>query len=148
MNIPYVTAEQRAVLPIVNLAAAEVLQKLGCHGQFDLLLAMKEHQFYGLEVRGRPTEHIFPSWQFVSPVPHLITKILPLLDGRTGYDLHAFWVVGFDVLNELSPAEVLAGKPFETRELVLEEQARYLKQRDEKRVERIISLIEIGSEWS
>ncbi|PHV33359.1 hypothetical protein CSQ94_13325 [Janthinobacterium sp. BJB312] len=57
----------------------------------------------------------FPAWQFVQPVPELIAPVLAILAGQPSSEIHAFWISGADELNELSPAEMLAGKSFETR---------------------------------
>ncbi|MBE3025019.1 hypothetical protein GQ37_004410 [Janthinobacterium sp. BJB1] len=51
----------------------------------------------------------------MEPVPELIAPVLAVLAGQPGSDIHAFWVSGADEFNELSPAEMLAGKSFETR---------------------------------
>jgi hypothetical protein len=60
----------------------------------------------------------FPAWQFVPPAPELIAPVLGILDDVPSSEIHAFWVCEAGQLNDMSPAEVLARLPFETRQTV------------------------------
>lgn len=103
-------------LPVSRLKASDVISQ----GWVDLspatlYRAVDAGRFYCITPRGRSIGKEFPVWQFVEPVPELIAPILSCLAERPSSQIHAFWVTAVDELNELSPAEVLAGLPFETR---------------------------------
>jgi hypothetical protein len=83
--------------------------------QATLYRAAEAGRFYCTTPKGRSIGKEFPVWQFIEPVPELIVPILTDLAEQPSSQIHAFWVTAVDELNELSPAEVLAGKPFETR---------------------------------
>ncbi|WFR77465.1 hypothetical protein P9875_17220 [Janthinobacterium rivuli] len=83
--------------------------------QASLYRAVENNRFYCVTPKGRSIGKEFPAWQFVQPVPELIAPVLAILAGQPSSEIHAFWVSGADELNELSPAEMLAGKSFETR---------------------------------
>jgi hypothetical protein len=102
-------------LPVARLRAAEVIAG-GNTGmsQATLYRAAEDGRCYALTPGGRSIKH-FPAWQFVDPVPELIPPVLACLARQPGSEVHAFWVTGADELNELAPAELLAGCPFETR---------------------------------
>jgi len=51
----------------------------------------------------------------IDQLPELVAPVLALLDGTSCNEIHVFWICSADELNELSPAEVLAGKPFDSR---------------------------------
>ncbi len=103
-------------LPVSRLAAADVIKK-GWFSQSlaSLYRAADNGRFYCTTLNGRRIGKEFPLWQFVAPVPELIAPVLCQLADQPGSEIHAFWGAAVDELNELSPAEVLAGKPFETR---------------------------------
>jgi hypothetical protein len=105
-----------ARLPVAKLKAAEVIsrQKVDL-SQATLYRAADQGRFYTTTPAGRSIGKEFPVWQFVEPVPELIGAILARLANRSSSEVHAFWVTAADELNELSPAELLAGMPFETR---------------------------------
>jgi hypothetical protein len=103
-------------LPVSRLKASDVISQ----GWVDLspatlYRAAETGRFYCITPKGRSIGKEFPVWQFVEPVPELIAPILTHLAKRPSTQIHAFWVTAVDELNELSPAEVLAGMPFETR---------------------------------
>uniref|UniRef100_UPI00227E884D hypothetical protein n=1 Tax=Escherichia coli TaxID=562 RepID=UPI00227E884D len=68
--------------------------------------------------------------------PHVITELRGVLQ----FELHAFFVTQQDDLNELSPAEMLAGLPFENRQTVSPAQARLLSLSTAKRLQRVLTL--------
>jgi hypothetical protein len=103
-------------LPVSRLKASDVISQ----GWVDLspatlYRAAEAGRFYCTTPKGRSIGKEFPVWQFVEPVPELIAPTLSYLAERPSSEIHAFWVTAVDELNELSPAEVLAGMPFETR---------------------------------
>lgn len=102
-------------LPVARLRAAEVIAG-GNTGmsQATLYRAAEDGRCYALTPGGRSIKQ-FPAWQFVEPVPELIPPVLACLARQPGSEVHAFWVTAADELNELAPAELLAGCPFETR---------------------------------
>jgi hypothetical protein len=103
-------------LPTTKLRTSDVLgQGLVDMSQASLYRAAESGRFYCTKPKGRNTGMEFPAWQFVEPVPELISSILEHLAGEPASEIHAFWVTKAEELNDLSPAETLAGKPFETR---------------------------------
>ena len=112
LNHPQATS---ASLPVTRLRAADVVaQGLVSMSQATLYRALEQRRFYTTTPRGKTIGRLFPAWQFVEPVPELIGSVLERLSTLPGTQIHAFWVTRADELNELSPAEVLAGLPFET----------------------------------
>lgn len=102
-------------LPVTRLRAADVVaQGLASMSQATLYRALEQRRFYSTTPRGKTIGRLFPAWQFVDPVPELIGSVLEQLATLPGSQVHAFWVTRADELNELCPAEVLAGIPFET----------------------------------
>ncbi|RFP13902.1 hypothetical protein D0T23_14870 [Duganella sp. BJB475] len=85
----------------------------------------------------------FPVWQFVEPVPELIEPVLHQLQNQPNSEIHAFWVGATDEINELSPAELLAGKPFETRRDVHKSQLRLLNLPANERLRKVQELAEL-----
>jgi hypothetical protein len=112
-NAPPVTPGK---LPVSRLKASDVIsQRWVDLSPATLYRAAEAGRFYCTTPKGRSIGKEFPVWQFVEPVPELIAPILSHLAERPSSEIHAFWVTAVDELNELSPAEVLAGLPFETR---------------------------------
>lgn len=103
-------------LPVARLRAAEVIAG-GNTGmsQATLYRAAESGRCYTVTPGGRSIGKEFPAWQFVDPVPELIAPVLACLARQPGSEVHAFWITAADQLNELAPAELLAGCPFETR---------------------------------
>lgn len=103
-------------LPVARLRAAEVIAqgKTGM-SQATLYRAADSARCYSVTPGGRTIGKLFPAWQFVEPVPELIAPVLACLAAQPGSEIHRFWVTAADELNELAPAELLAGLPFETR---------------------------------
>lgn len=104
-----------ALLPSERLRAADVIdQELVALSQASLYRAVEQGRFYTTTPRGKSIGRLFPAWQFVDPVPELIGSVLHRLSVLPSSQIHAFWITHADELHELCPAEVLAGKPFET----------------------------------
>jgi hypothetical protein len=103
-------------LPVARLKAAEVLaQGKTVMSQATLYRAADSGRCYSVTPGGLTIGKLFPAWQFVEPAPELIAPVLACLAAWPGSELHGFWVTAADELNELAPAELLAGLPFETR---------------------------------
>ena len=103
-------------LPVSKLKVSDVIGQGWVElSQASLYRAVESKRFYCVTPKGRSIGKEFPAWQFVQPVPELIAPVLAILAGQPGSDIHAFWISSADELNELSPAEILAGKAFETR---------------------------------
>ena len=103
-------------LPVARLKAADVIAQ-GRTGMSPATLyrAADRGRCYSVTPGGRSIGKEFPAWQFVEPVPELIPQVLACLAEQPDSEVHAFWVSAADQLNELAPAELLAGCPFETR---------------------------------
>ena len=103
-------------LPVSRLKVSDVIGQGWVQlSQASLYRAVESRRFYCVTPKGRSIGKEFPAWQFVQPVPELIPQVLTLLAGQPSSEIHAFWISSDDELNELSPAEMLAGKSFETR---------------------------------
>lgn len=103
-------------LPVSKLKVSDVIGQGWVElSQASLYRAVESQRFYCVTPKGRSIGKEFPAWQFVQPVPELIAPVLAILAGQPSSDIHAFWISSADELNELSPAEMLAGKSFETR---------------------------------
>ena len=104
-------------LPVSKLKVSEVIGQGWVQlSQASFYRAVDSKRFYCVTPPGRAIGKEFPAWQFVSPVPELIPPVLELLDDMPRSEMHAFWVSEADELNGMSPAEVLAGQPFEVRQ--------------------------------
>lgn len=102
-------------LHTARLGAAEVVARgLVAMSQATLYRAAEQRRFYTTTPRGKTIGRQFPAWQFVEPVPELIGSILQRLATLPSSQVHAFWITRCDEFNELCPAEILAGKPFDT----------------------------------
>jgi hypothetical protein len=141
MNIPYVAPEVRTTLPVARWAISELILRMQNNGSTaDVTCALEAHCLYGIQKCDTDSVYDFPAWQFIWPVPYLIRKILPHFCEKPGVEIHAFWTTARDELNELSPAEVLAGMPYETRGFVEECQKRYMEQASHERLKRLFPL--------
>ncbi|USX15596.1 hypothetical protein NHH88_07395 [Oxalobacteraceae bacterium OTU3CAMAD1] len=131
-------------LPVSKLKASEVVAERRVDiSQASLYRAVENNRFYCTTPKGRSIGKEFPSWQFVQPVPELIAPVLALLADQPSSEIHAFWVSAVDELNELSPAEVLAGKPFETRRKVHPSQQAFMDLPASERVRKVLA----SAEW-
>ncbi len=122
-------AQLHRTLPVSKLKASDVIaQRLVDLSQATLYRKVENEHFYCTTPKGRSIGKTFPSWQFVEPVPELLGSVLRILGKLPSSEIDAFWVSASDELNDLSPAEVLAGIPFETRGEVLQSQIHLLAQ--------------------
>lgn len=131
-------------LPAAKLKASDVIaQGLVSLSQPTLYRAAENGRFYFVTPKGRSIGREFPVWQFVEPVPELIEPVLHQLQNQPNSEIHAFWVGATDEINELSPAELLAGKPFETRRDVHKSQLRLLNLPASERLRKVQELAEL-----
>lgn len=141
-------ANQRPVaspgqLPVSKLKVSEVVGQAWVElSQASFYRAVEGKRFYCVTPPGRTIGKEFPSWQFVPPAPELIAPVLGILDGMPGSEIHAFWVGEAEQLNDMSPAEVLTGLPFETRQTVHTSQWSILRLPSNERMRRVAELAE------
>ena len=128
-------------LPVGTLTPAEVVQqgKLGM-AIASLYRAIDSGRLYCVVPTGLRNGRALPAWQFVSPVPEVLPEVLQVLNRRVQTEKHTFFVTAHDGLNELAPAEVLAGIPFEGHLPLEPSQTRILKLSATERKERVIQL--------
>ncbi|HDR9240146.1 hypothetical protein [Burkholderia vietnamiensis] len=145
MLIPDVEGAAEAVsdaLPVANLKPSEVVeQKLVTLSIASLYRSVEAGRFYCVRPRGQTNGRVFPAWQFVGAVPELLPKVLDSFRGALETEVHAFFVTARDELNELAPAELLAGKLFEGRGAPHASQRRLLNLPTVERQRRVIDAI-------
>ncbi|MEX3936889.1 hypothetical protein AB4Y32_34890 [Paraburkholderia phymatum] len=136
-------AENRSpTLPVANLRPSDVIeQRKVSMSLASLYRYVEANKFYCVVPAGQSNGREFPAWQFVEPVPELLQPVLFALRGSLRTEVHAFFVTAQDELNELSPAEILAGVPFETRPSVHPSQLRLLQLPAMERQRRVLSLV-------
>jgi hypothetical protein len=132
---------QRRSLPVANLKPSDVIEQ----GKFRASLAslyrsVDSNRFYCVVPAGQRNGREFPAWQFCEPVPELLQPVLVALRGALRTEVHAFMVTTQDALNELAPAEVLAGAPFETRASLHASQQRLLALSAMERQKKVLAL--------
>jgi hypothetical protein len=130
-------------LPVGNLKPLEVKEK----GLVQLSLAslyryVDTNRFYCVKPPGQSNGRVFPEWQFVQPVPELLPAVLSELRGSVTTEVHTFLVTARDELNELAPAELLAGKPFTGRGELHSSQMRLLQLPAVERQRRVLVAVE------
>lgn len=129
-------------LPVSKLKVSEVVGRLVALSQASFYRAVENKRFYCVTPPGRAIGKTFPAWQFVPPVPELIAPVLELLDDMPSSEIHAFWVSEVEELNDMSPAEVLGGLPFETRHTVHVSQWAILRAPAQERLRRVTGVAE------
>jgi hypothetical protein len=103
-------------LPITDLTPREVIESgLVEMSLSQLYRATQQGRFYCSFPRGRSHGKLYPAWQFVPPVTDMLPEVLSVLQERGESYVHARMISEEDELNELSPAEVLAGRSFSAR---------------------------------
>lgn len=129
-------------LPVANLKPSEVIErKLVTLSIASLYRSVEAARFYCVRPRGQTNGRAFPAWQFVESVPDLLPKVLEQFRGALEMEVHAFFVTARDELNELAPAELLAGKLFEGRGAPHASQRRLLNLPAVERQRRVIDVI-------
>jgi hypothetical protein len=131
-----------AGLPIENLKPADVTGQRKVEMSIaSLYRAVDALRFYCVVPVGQSNGRAFPAWQFVPPVPEVLPDVLQALEGGVRSEIHAFLVTALDELNELSPAEVLAGIPFEGRAALETSQQRLLELTSGERKRRVLEQV-------
>ena len=124
-------------LPVDTLTAAElVAQGKVRMSVAELERAFKKNRFYGVV---REEGRAFPAWQFISSVPDVLPDVIAALSEHKT-EIHAFMVTAQDDLNELAPAEVLAGMRFVTQPVLEASQERILRLSATQRKERVLEV--------
>ena len=99
-----------------ELKPEEVIKLLGSQLSLATLYrAVDDGRFYCITKVGKTNGRLFPEWQFHQNVHGIVSEITRSLAPRSNQAIHSFWISEAPSLNELSPAEVLAGLPFITR---------------------------------
>lgn len=129
-------------LSVVNLKPSEVIEQRKVRMSLaSLYRYVDASKFYCVVPSGQSNGREFPAWQFAGPVPELLQPVLLALRGALRTEVHAFLVTAQDMLNELAPAEVLAGVPFETRTSLHPSQQRLLQLVANERQSKVLQLI-------
>ncbi|MCO5396587.1 hypothetical protein [Ralstonia soli] len=127
-------------LAVSYLKPSEVIaQGLVAMSQATLYRAVEDGRFYCVTPPGKAIGRAFPAWQFTLPVPELLAPILRQMQDVPSSEIHAFWVTPVDVFDDLTPAELLAGKPFETRAALSAVQQGHLSQAAAQRQARVVA---------
>uniref|UniRef100_UPI003F49A084 hypothetical protein n=1 Tax=Cupriavidus taiwanensis TaxID=164546 RepID=UPI003F49A084 len=127
-------------LAVSYLKPSEVIARgLVAMSQATLYRAVEDARFYGVTPRGKAIGREFPAWQFSPPVPELLATVLQQMKSLPSSEIHAFWVTPVDAFDDLTPAELLAGKPFETRATLTAAQSNHLAKPANERQARVIA---------
>lgn len=127
-------------LAVSYLKPSEVIDRgLVAMSQATLYRAVEDARFYCVTPLGKAIGKTFPAWQFSPPVPELLATVLQQMKALPSSEIHAFWVSPVDAFDELTPAEVLAGKPFETRASLTAVQSDHLARTANERQARVIA---------
>lgn len=132
--------DKASTLPITMWSPAEVVAKQKLSALTTLYRYDKAGKLYCVKPSAKQNGRMFPAWQFVDPVPSLLPRVITELRGVLQFELHAFFVTQQDDLNDLSPAEMLAGLPFENRGAVSPAQTRLLSLSTAERLQRVLAL--------
>ncbi|KUE88081.1 MULTISPECIES: hypothetical protein [Cupriavidus] len=127
-------------LAVSYLKPSEVIaQGLVAMSQATLYRAVEDARFYCVTPRGKAIGRAFPAWQFAPPVPELLTPVLRQMKNLPSSEIHAFWVTPVDAFDDLTPAELLAGRAFESRAALTAAQRGHLAQAASERQGRVIT---------
>lgn len=86
---------------------------------------------------------VFPAWQFVAPARALMPAVMDALVAAGCVDPHGFWETRFGEMADLTPAELLCGKLFVTRDSVSIDQLDYLAMPEIERQRIVLSMLEL-----
>jgi hypothetical protein len=125
-------------LPVSRWSPEEVLKRTGMSKS---TLYRGDHtKFYSVIPPAMQNGRAYPAWQFVGDVPSQLPRVLEVLSRKSRIQVNSFFLSEQDALNELSPAEVLAGLPFEDRGAIAPEQSRMLSLPEKVRQGKVIAL--------
>jgi hypothetical protein len=131
-------AARSSRLPVAKWSPEEVIERTGMSKS---TLYRGDHaQFYSVVPIGKKNGRAYPAWQFAGDVPSHLPAMLEILHSNSRIQVNTFFMSEQDALNELSPAEVLAGMPFEDRKRVVPEQTRMLSLPVKQRLAKISAL--------
>lgn len=136
-----ITRPSSPSLPVSKWEPEEVLKHTGMSKS--TLYRGDHSKFYSVIPPGMQNGRAFPAWQFVGDVPNYLPRVLSILNRKSRLQVNTFLVSEQDALNELSPAEVLAGLPFEDRGAIGAPQRRMLSLPAELRVEKVLALAQM-----
>jgi hypothetical protein len=123
-------------LPVEDLKPKEVLlTALVDMSLPSLYRATEQGRFYCLKPRGKSNGRVYPAWQFAGQVPAMLPQVLTWLAEVGEGDIHSRLIVTAEELNGLSPAEVLAGQGFCSRDHLKPAQIRLLALPDARRLD-------------
>lgn len=127
-------------LTVSYLKPSEVVDRgLVAMSQATLYRAVEDGRFYCVTPRGKAIGKAFPAWQFSPPVPGMLAVVLQQMKSLPSSEIHEFWVTPVDAFDDLTPAEVLAGRAFETRAALSAAQRGHLSQPAGERQGRVIA---------
>lgn len=128
-------------LPTEDLTADEVVKsELLDLSKSQLYRKAQEGTIYYVTAKGRTIGRRFPAWQFCEPAFSLLPTVLGALKERGETNVHARLVCTDQTINELAPAEMLAGMPFASRPSINPSQQRLLLSSPADRLEGVLSL--------
>ncbi|CAM2144042.1 conserved protein of unknown function [Pararobbsia alpina] len=125
-------------LPMSKWSPEEVIEHTGMSKS--TVYRCDHVQFYSVVPPGKKNGRVYPAWQFVADVPSHLPRLLEILRSNSRMQVNTFFMSEQDSLNELSPAEVLAGMPFEARRMVAPEQTHMLSLSMKTRLDKVIAL--------
>lgn len=133
-------ADVEGRLAVSYLKPSEVIARgLVDMSQATLYRAVEDARFYCVTPRGKAIGRAFPAWQFSPPVPELLAPVLRQMKDLPSSEIHAFWVTPVDAFDDLTPAEVLAGRAFEARAALTAAQRDHLARAASERQGRVIA---------
>lgn len=131
-------AARPSCLPVARWSPEEVIDHTGISKS---TLYRGDHaQFYSVVPPGRKNGRAYPAWQFTADVPSHLPHLLEILRSNSRMQVNTFFMSEQESLDDLSPAEVLAGMPFEDRLTVVPVQERMLALPARVRLDRIVAL--------
>ncbi|MFM0348212.1 hypothetical protein [Paraburkholderia sp. RL17-347-BIC-D] len=125
-------------LPVARWSPEKVIDHTGISKS---TLYRGDHaQFYSVVPPGKKNGRAYPAWQFTADVPSHLPHLLEILRSNSRMQVNTFFMSEQESLDDLSPAEVLAGMPFEDRLTVVPAQERMLALPARARLDRIVAL--------
>jgi hypothetical protein len=131
-------------LHITLLSAAQVFARTGIPETN--LIRGEQKDLYSVTHSGFENDRAYPAWQFVESVGSVMPLVLDVLRRRAGVEIHAFFVSAREDLNDLSPAELLTGLPFESRLDLFPAQTRLLSLLAERRLALVLGVAPLANE--
>ncbi len=125
-------------LPVARWSPEEVIEHTGMSKS---TLYRGDHvQFYSVVPPGRKNGRAYPAWQFTADVSSHLPHLLEILHSNSRMQVNTFFMSEQESLDELSPAEVLTGLPFEDRRTLAPAQARMLSLSSRARLDKLVAL--------